>query len=402
MVAAPALSLAAAGQSAGPAANGSAGTDTGSDVGEAIPTSCEAVQANPSGSGPDYRVVSGSCEVAISDGDILSNVWFKGDGSEVKITARGSGWTIRNVAITNSGDPEDSALNVQVNVRDGLGLISNVWVSNSNGNGVFVHPNHAGEIRFRGFSCVELSEDCAYASRPGNPPSITRDDQKIRGQEGTVGFSQTFVKDVGHGPEVGYGIRLGSDGSFVANSTIVDTGGPAVANTFASGQNPQQHPDSFAGVHVRNVNIVQPDGSGAGVRLNNHQGRIKGQREWTAITTFSNVTIEAGEPVSKNLAGGTAPVIRGSYSTNDASQAPPPQAPHSPERAASGVGGGSGSIGSVIEGDDVPAGTESGGGSGGIIGSLVIPTVLLVMVVVLLVAALIAAILFGVFGALRP
>jgi hypothetical protein len=203
---------------------------------------------------------------------------------------------------------------------------------------------------------VDVAEDGAYASRSGNPPLLTDGDPKIEGNEGTVGFQQAYLRDVGFGPETGYGIRLGSDGSYLINSTLVNIGGPAVANTFASGQNPKRHSKTFVGVLVRNVDIIQTKGAGPGVRLNNHQGSIKPQREWTAITTFENVDIEASEPIERNLAGGEEPIVRGEWGT-DADPTPPPLAPRSPERAASGVGGGTGSIGG-------PVGT---GGSGSVV-----------------------------------
>jgi hypothetical protein len=219
-----------------------------------------------------------------------------------------------------------------------------------------------------------------YGSRPGNPPSITAGDPKIEGEEGTVGFRQAYVKNVGFGPEVGYGIRLGSDGSYLINSTIVNTGGPAVANTFASGENPRQHPSAFDGVLLRNVDIIQPDGvdadPGSGVRLNNHQDSIKPQREWTSVTTFENVDIEASEPVARNLAGGEEPVVRGSWGSN-ADPTPPPGAPGSPVRAASGVGGGAGSIGGSVGGP--------GGVNGGILAAAILAIVFIVAVPLLLI-----------------
>jgi hypothetical protein len=276
----------------------------------------------------------------------------------VQIEASGSGWTIRNVAITNHSASEDSPLNLRIESREGVGVVANVWASGIASNVLFVHPRHRGAIRFRGVTFVDVKEDGSYSSRPGNPPSLADGDPKIEGGEGTVGFRQAYLRDVGFGSEVGYGIRLGSDGSYLINSTLVNIGGPAVSNTFASGQNPKRHSQTFAGVLVRNVDIIQPEDAGPGVRLNNHQDSIKPQREWTAITTFENVNIEAAQPIERNQAGGEDPIIRGSVSTGGADPTPPPLAPRSPVRAASGVGGGTGSIGAPV---------GSGGGSGSVV-----------------------------------
>jgi hypothetical protein len=334
----------------GQAINGSGNGTTGAPTTDARIVSCQQVSENPTGdpSAP-YRIVRGSCSLSIADGEVLSRVWFKASGGSVQIDASGSGWTIRNVAITNHSDSENPPLSLQVEAREGVGVVANVWASGLDSNVLFVHPRHRGAIRFRGVTFVDVAEDGAYASRSGNPPSLTGGDPKIEGEEGTVGFRQAYLRDVGFGPETGYGIRLGSDGSYLINSTLVNIGGPAVANTFASGQNPKRRSQTFAGVVVRNVDIIQPEGAGPGVRLNNHQGSIKPQREWTAITTFENVDIEAAQPIERNLAGGEDPIVRGEWGT-DADPTPPPLAPRSPVRAASGVGGGTGSIGGPVGG----------------------------------------------------
>jgi hypothetical protein len=345
------VAVPSAGQSINESSNGTGPSSPSAAVGEGRVVSCQQVRENPTAdSSAAYRIVRGSCSLSIADGEVLSRVWFKADGGEISIDASGSGWTIRNVAITNHSNAEDSPLTLQVGAREGVGIVANIWASGIASNVLFVHPDHRGAIRFRGVTFVDVQEDGAYASRPGNPPSITEGDPKILGQEGTVGFRQAFLRDIGNGPKAGYGIRLGSDGSYLINSTLINTDGPAFANTFASGQNPKRHSEIFVGVVVRNVDIIQPEGAGPGVRLNNHQGSIKPQREWTAITTFENVDIEASEPIERNLAGGEEPVVRGSYDTSGADPTPPPLAPRSPVRAASGVGGGTGSIGGPVGG----------------------------------------------------
>jgi len=322
--------------------------------GTAIPASCEDIRQNPTGQGPDYRVVRGACAIELTEGEVLSNVWFKADGERIDIWARGAGWTIRNAAITNHGPDDDPPLNLRVNSRDGVGLVTNFWASDIDSNVLFVHASHRGTIRFDQVTFLRVGEDGAYASRSGNPKKVA----PVRGGGGIVGFNQAFVKKTGIGPKAGYGLRLGSDGSYITNSTIVSATGPAVANTFAGGKHPNQHPRAFDGVLLQNVDIVTDD---IGIRLNNHQDGIAPRRSWTSITTLRNVDIDAGQPIQRNEAGGVDPIIRGDYGT-DADPSPPPGAPRSPIRAASGVGGGTGSIGGPVGG---------GGGIGGISESLI-------------------------------
>ena len=325
------------------ATNGTNGSDAAPAPSEAIPASCEDIRENPAGKGPDYRVVEGACAIELQNGEVLSNVWFKADGARIDIWARGSGWTIRNIAITNHGANDQPPLNLRVTARDGVGLVHNVWVSDAKSNVLFVHPKHAGAIRFEQVTFLRVGEDAAYSSRPGNP--VDSSVGGIDGQGGIVGFDQAYVKNTGMGPKSGYGLRLGSDGSYVTNSTIVATSGPAIANTFAGGKHRNRH-QGAVGVLFRNVNIVTDN---VGLRVNNHQGGLKGKRQWTSVTTLQNVQISAGTPIQRNEAGGKEPIIRGDYGTNPTT-APPPGAPRSPVRAASGIGGGTGSIGGPVAG----------------------------------------------------
>ena len=345
------VAVPAAGQATDAGANGT-GTGTASPsapADEARAVSCQQVRENPQGDPAEpYRVVRGSCSLSLEDGEILSRVWFEGDGGSVQIDASGSGWTIRNIAVTNHDAPDDPPLNLQVTARDGVGVVENFYAADVDSNVVFVHPKHAGEIRFEAITWLRAGEDGSYSSRPGNPPSISTGDPKIEGRGGTVGFRDAYLKNIGIGPKAGYGLRLGSDGSYVINATIIDTTGPALANTFASGEHPSQRSDAFNGVLFRNVDVIQPNG-GTGLRVNNHQTGLKGKRDATAITYLEDVDIEAAEPIERNEAGGQAPIIRGDYGTNP-DPTPPAGAPRSPERAASGIGGGTGSIGGPVGG----------------------------------------------------
>lgn len=313
--------------------------------GQAIPSSCSEVKDDLAGDGgPDYRVVKGSCSIRLESGDTLSNVWFRANGKKVEIKTKGSGWTIRNIAI--EGDcGSGSALHLRVDSRNGSGLVHNLWASDfKSGNVIFVGPRHKGKVIIRQSTFVRIAEDAIYASRSGNP--LTLPGNHIDGGGGIVGVEQVYVKNVGTGPESGYGVRLGSDGSYVMDSTIVSTSGPAVANTFAGGYHARKHPEAFDGVLVRNVDIIT---KASGIRFNNHQSGVKSKRAHTAITHLEGVRIDAGPALERNDAGGEPPVVNGNYS-RAATDTPPKGAPRSPLRAASGVGGGTGSIGGAVVG----------------------------------------------------
>lgn len=357
-------------------------------AGAPIQSSCGEVRNDLDGSdiAPNYRVVTGSCSITLSGGDRLSNVWFQ--AGDFDIQARGSGWAIENVAITDHNGGEDAAMTLQVNERQGVGSVYNVYIQDTSSNAVFVHPYHAGTIRFEKFTTVGTTEDAVYGSRPGNP--VNSPVGGLDGESGVVGFDQAFIKDVtGDSAEVGYGIRLGSDGSYVTNSTIVGVSGAAASNTFAGGEHPNRF-SGTSGVTFRNVDIVT---DGIGIRMGTHQDRYDGQGPWTPITTMQNVRINADEPVQQNPEAGQLPIIRGGYSSGNADPSPPPGAPGSPQAAASGVGGNSGSIGGPID------------GGGGLLSGLIVQAGQLVLIItgIVVVSALGVAgltVMFVFFGGL--
>lgn len=155
---------------------------------------------------------------------------------------------------------------------------------------------------------------------------------------GTVGVVNSYARNIG-GREEGYAFRFGSDGSTIVNTTIVDAD-VAVANLFDVGSMPGSKPNVSAGLTVRNVDIVNSD---IGVQLGSHQADFQRKIDRSTVTRFSNVRIDAGEPIQRNL----SPRLRGSYSDDPAATAPV-GVPYSARRAASGVGGGTGSIGGPV------------------------------------------------------
>jgi hypothetical protein len=323
--------------------------------GSAIPASCEDIRQNPQAQGPDYRVVRGSCSIAISDGDTLSNVLFRGQEQNVEITARGSGWTVRNLAVVNAGGTGSQVLSVQVNSPDGTGIVSNVFVDGTDSNVIFVNRKHSGRLLVRKTTILNAGEDAAYSSSPGNPGEPV----KPLGEGGTVRFDQVFVKNTGQDTP-GYGIRLGSDGSAITNSTIIGAT-VGVANLFAGGDGPAANPNR-AGVTIRNVDILDSE---IGIRLNPHQESKQAAMAYTTITRLQNVRVSGGgTPLSLNTveAAGEA-IVRGDIA-GSADPSPPPGAPRSAVRAASGVGRGMGSIGGSVPAPGPTGGSGTGSGSG--------------------------------------
>jgi len=369
-VAAPAL--AQPGAPANNTTNATGGANTTAPIGSPTTATCEDVQTNPAGEGPNYRVVRGACEITVEDGAVLSNVWFRGNGKQVHINSRGRGWTIRNVAITDTTQRGESLIDAQVNSPDGRGVIYNAYISGIRGpdaNAIFVNSRHAGHITVANSTGVDIDEDYLYGSPSGNLHGVGWG--KESGQGGTVAVTDTYVKNVGQGPEQGYGIRLGSDGSSITDTTIVgaDVG---VANLFAVGGGPSMKNGVAAGVTLRNVDIVQ---SGVGIRLGSHQNRYQQKIDGSTITRMEGVRIDASQTTDENLGA----KIQGGYALGGASPAPPAGAPRSAERAASGVGGGSGSIGGAIGGGP-PSGAAGSMAAGAIVALLfvfVLPVLIL-------------------------
>ena len=84
------VAVPAAGQPTDAGANGTGTTGAPSGEGQVVP--CQQVKETPQGDpSAAYRIVRGSCSVSIENGEVLSRVWFNGDGGEISIDASGSG-----------------------------------------------------------------------------------------------------------------------------------------------------------------------------------------------------------------------------------------------------------------------------------------------------------------------
>lgn len=313
--------------------------------GQTVPASCEEIQQNPTGDSGPYRVVTGHCTLTLDDGDILSRVHFKGNGELVNIRARGSGWTIRNVAVTNANTNDGAVFDLQVNARNGTGLFFNTWVSDTDANAVFVHAKHAGRIVIQNSTFLNVREDGVYASPPGNLHISGGGYNKDPGRGGTVHVVNSYAKNIGRkagGDEDGYGFRFGSDGSSISNTVVVNAD-IAIANLFATGTMPNRKSGVVPGLRMNDVSIVNVD---TGIRLGSHQDGFQRVIDDPTITRMRGVRIGGSdEPLQRNI----NPEIIGSYTENP-SPTPPAGAPRSPELAASGIGGGTGLIGGAVGG----------------------------------------------------
>ena len=318
----------------------------------------------------DYTVIEGGCSVTLRDGQVLQNILIRANGQPVSIRGRGS-WTIRNVAVLDAGESSPSGIfNLQTS-RNGRGVMTNIFTNRSNDNVIFVGRGHAGEIYIQNSTFLATSRDVAYASSPGNPGEPV----KPLGSGGEVHFRGIYVRGVGLN-DPAYGLRLGSDGSTISDSTVDCAGGGpvGVANLFAGGELGGQRPDAPDGTVMRNVSIQNCD---IGVRLNPHQDPRIETMPWPTVTQLEDVRVsDAEEPIQSNVVDAGGPVVNGrelgsgptlsaiggvSVSGAGGGFGPPSEAPQSAQRAASGVGGGVGGI-AVPGGAD---GGELGSGSSG-------------------------------------
>jgi hypothetical protein len=260
--------------------------------------------------------------------------------------------------------------------------MTNIFTNRSDENVIFVGRSHAGEIYIQNSTFLAVGDDAAYASSPGNPGEPV----KPLGSGGEVHFRGIYVRGVGLN-DPAYGLRLGSDGSTISDSTVdCGDGGPVgVANLFAGGELGGQRPDAPDGTVMRNVSVQNCE---IGVRLNPHQDPRVETMPWPTITQLENLRIsDAEEPIQSNVVDAGGPIVNGrelgsgptlsaiagvSVGGDGGGFGPPSEAPRSAQRAAGGVGGGVGSIGVPVggggdgDGDGPEPGTSSGDYNGGI------------------------------------
>jgi len=286
--------------------------DAGTDA--AMETGTDADDA-----GNDYETIilaqDESKTVDVEDGETYTNklIDASADGAEFQINASGSGWTIRNIGVKGPLPSSVSqVIRIQVNDPDGTGTIDHVYLEGAYKNFMFAHAHHEGHIDIKNSTFIDNLrdvEDILYGSPPGNPDANWG---KQTGRGGTIHIDGCYGEKIG-----GYGWRLGSDGSKLENSVLVDQN-VAVANLWSRD------------VEIRNVDIVNAD---IGLRLGSH---IHGEKlSEPTRTVVDNVDISAETPVQRNEHQGQPPELVGSIGNNP-DRTPPSSAPMSAEEAASG------------------------------------------------------------------
>lgn len=148
-----------------------------------------------------------------------------GAGGAVHVISNGD-FTIRNVHITGSCDPQISFIRFDVKDPDGIGLVENLSLENpldehARLTGAFVGEPHAGEITFRDCTITGLTDNGLYASAPGTPA----------GHNGIVHVEGGTYRNNNVA-----NVRLGSSGSTARDVTIeVDTVPPHPLEVNARG-----------------------------------------------------------------------------------------------------------------------------------------------------------------------
>lgn len=158
-------------------------------------------------------------DVRLGDGDTLENVLIDvtARGASYDIVCSGSGWAVRNLGVV--GKTYNNRFNARVPDPNGSAVIENVYLSGSPGtsriesdgeSGIFVYPNHAGDLLIRNAYVQDCNDNGIYGSPPGNSS-----DHPWPGSNGTVRVENVYA--VGNHTA---GIRLGTDGSYADNCVM--------------------------------------------------------------------------------------------------------------------------------------------------------------------------------------
>lgn len=153
--------------------------------------------------------------IEIGDGETFENriVDCTAEGARATISAMGTGWTIRNVAIEGEldvGDP--GAVFGVADTGGGESAIENVYMGDGSTDAggdtaetaIWVAPDHSGHLDVRGVNVQNFPDNGIYASAPAGAGG------------GTVHIDRCFAANcrVAH-------YRIGSAGSRVTNSSVL-------------------------------------------------------------------------------------------------------------------------------------------------------------------------------------
>ena len=286
------------------------------------------------------EVINGEYIVEVTDlpNNTLENKIINANGAVVHITAAGDDFTIRNVGIQGPVAKGGNAgvIEPQVESPSGSGIISNCYIDDVGDNCVFINASHAGRLDITNTFFGKSAEDSVYGSPPGNGSQFTQRG-KDAGAGGTVHIDKCYSEGA-----VDYAFRIGSSGSSVTNSTVVDAD-TALADLYGN-------PCTF-----RNVNVAR---SGIGLKVGDHDDgnmRLLAASGRTTVTAQAiDVRVDASQPVMRNSIQEVSAVLKGQlgYNPDDRIPAGVPtsaraagrgQSSAAPSRSGRSGGGGAGS-----------------------------------------------------------
>lgn len=227
----------------------------------------------------------------LGDGDSLSDLVIdvRALGAGYAISATGSNWEVRNLAIVGRHPGSDNAaFAVRVTDPDGIGVIENVWLGDGSRDtvGIFVSPTHAGTLLIRRCHVARYPNNGIYASAPGNSS-----DRTAPGAGGRVRIEHSYAYN-----NAISGFRLGSHGSWVRDSAVVQDeptpasiGGDATRAIWVY----------YESALVENVSFRMADGTGIAV----------GNGSWEKSTT--EVTLRNVRGTAEDLVSGELGDVRG-------------------------------------------------------------------------------------------
>jgi hypothetical protein len=267
------------------------------------------------------RSLQDDLTIDLGDNDSLENQYFETNGYELKISAPGSDWEIRNVGVIGEPDTFGSVIDPMVrNDPDGTGLIENVYIERITNNFLFVNRHHEGHLTLRNVTAIdniyppEDKEDFLYNSSPGNP----YDDGRVKpiGWGGTTDAIGCYVKDIG-----GYGIRMGTPGSRVIDCTIVGDINKAMSNNFGGEYAGYRGGgDGFPGEVLFQDCDIGGDGSivQTGLQVGPHQDDHQREMDYRTLTRIENCRVDVVDrPLLANTtygpdgSGNYPPVVNG-------------------------------------------------------------------------------------------
>ncbi|AEH39103.1 right-handed parallel beta-helix repeat-containing protein [Halopiger xanaduensis] len=157
--------------------------------------------------------------ITLGDDDTLENtlIDISARNAKFQISARGSGWEVRNLGIRGNWDETTKA---EPFIVSGDGVVDNYYFADGatgdtypNGpTGIYVANDHSGTIEINNVNIQDLPDNAIYGSSPGDPPEHSLG----AGGGGDVIVTNSYAADC-----VSSSFRVGTDGSRVENCVSV-------------------------------------------------------------------------------------------------------------------------------------------------------------------------------------